>query len=84
MSSCQHGVKESAVMKSEVSKSKEIKECAKDLHFLVDKLYLQFCEGELCTKCKLDIKNGECILNRMISVVNTLEKILYGEKRRKQ
>lgn len=42
-------MKESAVMKSE---SKEIKECAKELHFLVDKLYLQFCEGELCTKCK--------------------------------
>ena len=80
MSSCQHGVKESAVMKSEASKSKEIKECAIELHFLVDKLYLQFCEGELCTKCKLDIKNGQCILNRMISVVNTLEKILYGEK----
>lgn len=32
-------------MKSEASKSKEIKECAKELHFLVDKLYLQFCEG---------------------------------------
>lgn len=78
MSSCQHGVKESAVMKSEASK--EIKECAKELHFLVDKLYLQFCEGELCTKCKLNIENSECILNRMISVVNTLEKILYGEK----
>jgi hypothetical protein len=62
------------------SESKKIKECAKELHFLADKLYLQFCEGELCTKCKLDIKNGECILNRMISVVNTLEKILYGEK----
>lgn len=61
-------------MKSEASKSKEIKECAKELHFLINKMYSQFCEGELCTKCKLDIKNGECILNRMISVVNTLEK----------
>lgn len=78
MSSCQHGVKESAVMESEASK--EIKECAKELHFLINEMYSQFCEGELCTKCKLDIKNGECILNRMISVVNTLEKILYGEK----
>lgn len=77
MSSCQHGVKESAVMKSE---SKEIKECAKELHFLVDKLYLQFCEGELCTKCKLGIENSECILNRLVSVINALEKILYGEK----
>lgn len=80
MSSYQHGVKESAVMENEASKSKEIKECAKELHFLINKMYSQFCEGELCTKCKLDIKNGECILNRMISVVNTLEKILYGEK----
>nr|DAJ37794.1 MAG TPA: hypothetical protein [Caudoviricetes sp.] len=50
------------------------------MHFLVDKLYLQFCEGELCTKCKLDIENSECILNRLVSVINALEKILYGEK----
>ena len=80
MSSCQHGVKNSVVMKSEASKSKEIKACAKELNFLVDKLYLQFCEGELCTKCKLDIENSECILNRLVSVINALEKILYGEK----
>lgn len=64
-----------------MSESKEIEKCVKELHFLADKLYSQFCDGELCTKCKLDITNGECILNRLISVINALEKILYGEKR---
>lgn len=68
-------------MESEASK--ELKECVKELHFLSDKLYSQFCDGELCTKCKLDIKNGECILNRLISVINALEEKYLLEHKEK-
>lgn len=53
--------------------NKEIKECVKELHFLSGKLYSQFCDGEFCTDCKLCIQNSDCILDRLISVINALE-----------
>lgn len=56
-----------------MSESKEIKECVKELHFLSGKLYSQFCDGEFCTDCKLCIQNSDCILDRLISVINALE-----------
>lgn len=63
--------------------NKEIKACAKELQFLINKMYSQFCEGELCTKCKLDIKNSECILNRLISVIDALEEKALLEHKEK-
>lgn len=60
MSSCQHGVKESAVMKSEASK--EIKECIKELDVCYDKLYKCFCEGKFCTECNLGVPYNGCVL----------------------
>ena len=56
-----------------MSELKELEKCVKELHFLSDKLYSQFCEGELCTKCKLDIKNDDCILNKLIVTIDALE-----------
>lgn len=60
MSSCQHGVKESAVMKSE--ESKEIKECIKELDACYEKLYKCFCEGKFCTECNLGVPYDGCVL----------------------
>jgi hypothetical protein len=57
----------------DMSELKELEKCVKELHFLSDKLYSQFCEGELCTKCKLDIKNDDCILNKLIVTIDALE-----------
>lgn len=59
MSSCQHGVKESAVMKSE---AKANKECIKELDACYDKLYKCFCEGKLCTECNLGVPYNGCVL----------------------
>lgn len=66
-----------------MSESKEVEKCVKELHFLADKLYSQFCDGELCTDCKLDIKNDDCILNRLISVINALEEKALLEHKEK-
>lgn len=44
-----------------MSEYKELEKCVKELHFLSDKLYSQFCDGKLCTDCNLDIKNDDCI-----------------------
>lgn len=66
-----------------MSESKEIKECVKELHFLSSKLHSRFCDGELCTDCKLDIKNDDCILNRLISVIDALEEKALLEHKEK-
>lgn len=60
--------------------NKEIKACAKELHFLINEMYSQSCKGELCTNCKLNINNCGCVLNRMISVVNALENYYWEKK----
>lgn len=61
--------------------SKELEKCVKELHFLSNKLHSRFCDGKLCTDCKLDIKNDDCILNRLISVIDALEeKVLLEHK----
>lgn len=60
--------------------NKELEKCVIELRFLLDKLYLQFCDDELCKNCKLDINNGSCILNRLIATINALEKILYRDE----
>ena len=63
--------------------SKEIKECAKELHFLINKMYSQFCDGELCTDCNLDIKNDDCILNKLIVTIDALEEKYLLEHKEK-
>lgn len=81
MSSCQHGVKESAVMKSEASKSKrclginskELEEFVKEFDFLANKLYSKFCKGKFCTNCKLYSKKSGFILTRLNMTIETLE-----------
>lgn len=64
-----------------MSEFKELEKCVKELRFLSGKLRSQCCDDEICTNCKLAIKNDDCILAKLIMTINALEKILYGEKR---
>lgn len=58
-----------------MSEYKELEKCVKELHLLSDKLYSQFCDGELCADCNLDIKNDDCILNKLIVTIDALEEL---------
>lgn len=58
-----------------MSEYKELENCVKELRFLSDKLYSQFCDGELCTDCNLDIKNDDCILRKLIVTIDALEEL---------
>lgn len=73
MSSCQHGVKESAAMKSEASKNKEIDELVKELGNCYDKLNKRFCEGKLCTECNLNDPYCDCLLSKLQDLIDALE-----------
>lgn len=63
--------------------NKEIDECVKELNGLYDKLYERFCEGKFCTDCNLDIKNDNCILNKLIVTIDALEKKYLLEHKEK-
>lgn len=75
MSSCQHGVKESAVMKSEASKNKEIDECVKELDGWYDKLYKRYCEGKICIGCP--IGEQDCLLTTLEDLIEELKEKNY-------
>lgn len=66
-----------------MSENKELEKCVKELHFLSDKLYSQFCDGKLCTDCNLDIKNDDCILNKLIVTIDALEEKYLLEHKEK-
>lgn len=66
-----------------MSEYKELEKCVKELHLLSDKLYSQFCDGELCTDCNLDIKNDDCILNKLIVTIDALEEKYLLEHKEK-
>lgn len=66
-----------------MSEYKELEKCVKELHFLSDKLYSQFCDGKLCTDCNLDIKNDDCILNKLIVTIDALEEKYLLEHKEK-